>query len=375
MISKKLEDTQPIKTNSLEELSQINPVPTDLSDTQSIQVKPKRWKSIVLGLLLILLLAIAGGGIGYFNGIQQRISQENEEVITQAAIHYQYGIQELDAGNYELARTQLEYVLQIYPDFPGVKEKYTEVMVKLAGASVPTAQVNQPTPTVDTRGAEALFNQVVQEVQTQQWSLAIQSLEALRNEDHTYRTVEVDGMYYTALRYRAVELIVNEGNLEEGLYFLALLEKYAPLDRDAVNYASLARLYIAGASFWDIDWPQVVNYFGQLAAASPYLHDVNGWTATDRYLKGSEYYGDLLASEGKHCEAIQQYQTILSYSANDTVQVKYDQSYIECYPPTAVPEPTETESPEVIPTDTPEATLTEDPPEDPPEEPPEEPTE
>ena len=375
MISKKIEDTQPIKINSPEELTEKNPVTADLSDTQSIQVKPKRWKSIVLGLLLILLLAIAGGGIGYFNGIQQRISQENEEVITQAAIHYQYGIQELDAGNYELARTQFEYVLQIYPEFPGVKEKYTEVMVKLAGASVPTAQVNQPTPTVDTRGAEALFNQVVQEVQTQQWSLAIQSLEALRNKDHTYRTVEVDGMYYTALRYRAVELIVNEGNLEEGLYFLALLEKYAPLDRDAVNYASLARLYIAGASFWDIDWPQVVNYFGQLAAASPYLHDVNGWTATDRYLKGSEYYGDLLASEGKHCEAIQQYQNILSYSANDTVQVKYDQSYIECYPPTAVPEPTETESPEVIPTDTPEATLTEDPPEDPPEEPPEEPTE
>ena len=353
MNSKKIEDTQPIKINSLDELAEKDPVSADLSDTQSIQVKPKRWKSIILGLLLILLFAIGGGSIGYFSGIQQRISREDEEVITQAAIHYQYGIQELDAGNYELARTQLEYVLQIYPEFPGIKEKYTEVMVKLAGATVPTAQAIQPAPTTDTRGAEALFNQVLQEIQTQQWSLAIQSLEALRNEDHTYRTVEVDGMYYTALRYRAVEMIVNEGNLEEGLYFLALLEKYAPLDHDAVNYSSWARLYIAGASFWDIDWPQVVNYFGQLSAAFPYLHDGTGWTATDRYLKGSEYYGDQLAGEGNHCEAIQQYQNILNYSANDTVQVKYDQTYILCYPPTAVPQPTETESPE--------ATATEDP--------------
>jgi tetratricopeptide (TPR) repeat protein len=359
MVSKKIEDTQPIKINSLEESAENNPVPADLSDTQSIQIKPKRWKTIILGMLLILLFAIGGGGIGYFSGIQKRVSQENEEVITQAATHYQYGIQELETGNYELARVQFEYVLQIYPEFPGIMEKYTEVMVKLGNASIPSEQVIQPAPTTDTRGAEALFNQVLQEIQTQQWSLAIQSLEALRNEDYTYRTVEVDGMYFTALRYRAVEMIVNEGNLEEGLYFLALLEKYAPLDHDAVNYASWARLYIIGASYWEIDWPQVVNYFGQLAAAFPYLHDGTGWTATDRYLKGSEFYGDLLASEGKHCDAILQYQNILNYSALDHIQVKYDQSYILCYPPTAVPQPTETESPEATPTETPEAAPTE----------------
>jgi outer membrane protein assembly factor BamD (BamD/ComL family) len=193
MVSKKIEDTQPIKINSLEESAENNPVPADLSDTQSIQIKPKRWKTIILGMLLILIFAIGGGSIGYFSGIQKRVSQENEEVITQAATHYQYGIQELETGNYELARIQFEYVLQIYPEFPGIMEKYTEVMVKLGNASVPSEQVIQPAPTTDTRGAEAIFNQVLQEIQTQQWSLAIQSLEALRNEDYTYRTVEVDG--------------------------------------------------------------------------------------------------------------------------------------------------------------------------------------
>ncbi len=350
MVRKKLEDTQPIKINPSGELAETNPIPANLSDTKTVHVKPKRWKSIILGLLLILLFAIGGGSIGYFSGIQQRISQQNEEVITEATLHYQYGIQQLDAGNYELARTQLEYVLQIYPEFPGIKEKYTEVMVKLASASVPAEQIIQPTPTTDTRGAEALFNQATQEVQTQQWALAIQSLEALRNEDYTYRTIEVDGMYYTALRYRAVEFIINEGNLEEGLYFLALLEKYAPLDNKAVNYSNWARLYLTGASFWEIDWEQVVYYFGQLVLADPSISD-GAYSATARYLEGSEYYGDLLASEGKHCEAIQQYQNILNYSANDTIQVKYDQSYIICYPPTAVPLPTETESPEATPTE------------------------
>lgn len=351
MVSKKLEDTQPIKTNSPKESVENNAIPSTLSDTQSIRVKPKRWKLIFFGLLLILLFAIGGSGIGYFSGVQQRISQENEEVITQAALHFQYGIQALDAGNYELARIQFEYVLQIYPDFPNIKEKYTEVMVKLASTSIPNEQVIEPTQTVDTRGVEALFSQALQAIQTLQWPLAIQTLEALRTEDYTYRTVEVDGMYYTALRHRAVEFIVNEGNLEEGLYFLALVEKYAPLDHEAVNYAVWARLYITGASFWDIDWSQVVNYFGQLVAAFPYMHDGTGWTATDHFVKGSEYYGDFLASEGKHCEALQQYQNVLNYSAIELVQEKFNQSHLKCYPPTAIPQPTETESPDQTPTE------------------------
>ncbi|MCD6356431.1 MAG: hypothetical protein J7L66_04005 [Anaerolineaceae bacterium] len=356
MARKNLGDTQKITSDASNkakgEISQND----KLSDTQPIKVRNKRWKFILLGLLLIIIFTAIGSGLGYYGGIQQRIAHENEEVLTLAALHYQYGIQAIEAGNYPLAKIQLEYVLQIYPNFPNIKEKYTEVMVQLASSSSPTAPTTQPTPTKDTRGAEALFNQAKQAVQTQQWALAIQTLEALRNEDYTYRTVEVDGLYFTTLRYRAVELIVNEGNLEEGLYFLALLEKYAPLDHDAVNYASWARLYITGASFWDIDWSQVVHYFGQLAAAFPYMHDGSGWTATDRFLKGSEYYGDQLASEGNHCAAIQQYQNILNYSALEYIQDKYNSSYKKCYPPTPTPSPTDTESPVEPPSEDPTPT-------------------
>jgi len=368
MAKKNLEDTQHIKTIAPE----IQKASDDsLNDTQSIKTQSKRWKFILLGILLVILFAAGGSGLGYYQGIQQRLAFENEEVLTQAALHYQYGIQAIEAGNYDLARTQLEYVLQIYPSFPGLTEKYTEVMVKLAGESGITSPALEPTPTIDNQGAEALFAQAVQAEQSQQWALAMQTLEALRNEDYTYRTIEVDGMYFTALRYRAVELIVTEGNLEEGLYFLALLEKYAPLDHDAVNYAVWARLYLTGASFWDLDWSQVVNYFGQLTGAFPYMHDGTGWTATDRYVKGSEYYGDQLAGEGKHCEAIKQYQNVLNYSALEYIQDKYNISYIKCYPPTPTPGPTATESvetpteePPAVPTDTP---TVEPPPEDPPE--------
>ena len=340
-----LEVTQKIKTSGAEK------VPGKMNDTQPVEVKkPRRGRVILLGILLTLLLGTAGGALGYRQGIQDRINRQQEQILKEAAVQYQYGLQQFNNGNFELARTHFEYVLQNYPSFPGIAEKYTETMVRLASASVPTAQP-QVTPTLTNMNADALFNQALQEVQTQQWAAAVNTLEALRNEDTNYRTLDVDSLFFTALRYRAVEMIVNEGNLEEGLYFFSLLSKYAPLDHDAVNYANWARLYLTGASYWEVDWEQVVNYFSQLSAAFPYMHDGNGWTATDRFIKGSEFYGDQLVSAGEHCQALQQYQTVLNYSANEPVQDKYNQAYRKCYPPTKTPEPTQEATIEVIPTE------------------------
>ena len=356
MARKKLEDTQPINIDSTQELPVQSDGPPGLGDTQPLKVKPRWWKLLLIGFTILFILGSVGGVYGYFQGIQQRVKRENEEVITQAALHFQYGLQELQSGNYELARVQFEYVIQIYPDFPGAAEKYMETMVKMAESGAPVEQAVEPELVIDNSGAEALFNQAVQAVQSQQWPLAIQTLDALRDQNYAYRTVEVDGLYFTALRYRAVQMILEEGDLEGGLYFFALLEKYAPLDHDAVIYADTAGVYLTGASFWDIDWAQVVHIFGQLATAFPFMHDGNGWTAVDRYLKGSEYYGDQLVSEGNHCEALEHYQNILNYSALDHIQDKYDQAYVVCYPPTPIPQPTATEAPEETITEEPSAT-------------------
>ena len=322
--------------------------PVKVDDTQLIPVKvkkPKRWRTVLLGILLVLLLGVAGGGLGYQRGIQDRLAKESQQLLTEAALQFQYGIQQMANANYNLARTHFEYVLKIYPEFPGITEKYTEVMIKLAEAAIPTAQP-LATPTLTNLNAEGLFNQATQEVQTLQWAAAMNTLEALRNEDTTYHTLDVDGLYFTAMRYRAVDMIIKEGDLEEGLYLLSLVNRYAPLDHDAVNYSNWARLYLTGASYWDVDWEQVVNYFSQLAAAFPYMHDGTGWTANDRLMKGSEYYADQLAATGDHCNAVDFYQTAINFNPTEELQDKYNRSYLKCHPPTAKPEPTET--PEIV---------------------------
>jgi hypothetical protein len=69
-------------------------------------------------------------------------------------------------------------------------------------------------------------------------------------------------MYYIALRYRGVQKIIYEGNLEGGMYDLSLTESFGPLDHEANGFRNWARMYVSGASFWEIDWERVLSFFG-----------------------------------------------------------------------------------------------------------------
>ncbi len=334
------------------------------NDTQQVQIsrktgevkKPKLWRVILGGILLTILFAAGAGALGYRRGISDRLNAQNEKVLNEAALQFQYGVQQMNSGNYELARTHFEFVLDIYPEFPGIQEKYTETMVQIAQSSMPT-QTPMPTSTPDNRSVEALFAQAQQEVQNRQWAAAIASLEALRNSDYTYRTIEVDGLYYIALRYRAVEMILMEGNLEEGMYYLSVLGQYAPLDRDAVSYTNTVRLYLTGASYWELDWAQVVSYFSELYAAMPSLYD-GSMTAADRYYNALIYYGDQLMSEGDECNAADYYYQAKAISNTEALNSKYEEAYVICHPPTAVPTATveETEEPSEEPSEEPTPT-------------------
>jgi len=355
-MSENKEDTQKINTSTTANKPGGDTQQIKTSGNKPLTVKkPKLWRVIVFGILAIILIAVLGGGLGYRRGINDRLNQQNEQLLSEAALQYQYGVQQLNNGNYNLARTHFEYVLSVYPDFPGLTEKYTEVMVKIAQSNEPTA-TPVATATPDNRDVETLFAQASQEVQSQQWQAAVTSLEALRNADYTYRTIEVDGLYYIALRYRAIQMILNEGNLEEGLYYLSVLEKYAPLDNDAVNKSVVARLYLTGASYWDLDWKQVVNYFSQLVASMPSLYD-GTMTASERYYYALIYYGDQLMDDGDECGAEDQYSAALAYTVTDDLQSKYNKAYSICHPPTKTPTEEvvieETEEPDTSPDEEP----------------------
>ncbi len=337
-----------IEKNAAERTSQTGNSAKQKMDLKPVQ-PPKRWRVILLVLLIFLLMTGTGAGLGYSSGIQQRLAKENEQLLITAATHYNYGVKAMLEGNFELARLQFEYVLKLYPDFPSLKEKYTQTILELAKKNLPTP-TPQATPTPDTRGADALFTQAKQEVNSKAFLAALKTLETLRNEDINYHTLEVDGLYYMALRGGAIDKIIKEGDPEGGLYYFTLANRFAPLDHDALNYAQWARMYATSISYWEVDWQKVVQYMSQLYVAAPGIHDSSGWSVRDRYRVALNELGKLKMKNGVPCEAIELFQTSLTINNIEEIQDLLNQATYACYPPTAIPAPTQPAVPTTAPT-------------------------
>jgi hypothetical protein len=233
-------------------------------------------------------------------------------------------------------------------------------MVLMAQALTPTPE---PTPTLeptpDMRNEEQLFDQIKQDLVDRNWAGAIGDIETLRNMNLEYRAIDVDGLYYIALRFFGIENILNQGQLEVGIYNLTLSERFAPLDLDAINYRNWARQYITAASFWGVDWAQVVTYFADIYPALPNLRDVSGMTATERFRIASIKYGDLLMTQEKYCEAQIQYQNALNLYNDPTVQATATTAADWCAnPPGQEPTSAKTFTPTLTPTVGGEITVT-----------------
>ena len=334
-----------------------------------------RW---LIGLSLIALLLVAAIRVlgGYFSGINRRTAFESTQVAQKVSEQYQLGLQDMQAGNYGLARQRFEYVIQLDPAYPGVTDQLALVLLELNTTATPTP-VPSPTltPTPDTRGAEELFSQAQLLLADSKWTEAIDNLLKLRKEEPAFQPVEVDSMLYVALRNRGVQRILGESDLEGGTYDLALAERFGPLDYEANNYRTWANLYVTGASFWGLDWQQAIFYFSQLLQVAPNLRDATTMTATERYRLALLKYGDFLAANGDWCSAQEQYEAAFNFGSDPSIEPTLSHAAAECEESRGRDDdddgdqPTETPPSEGTPTTPPPAT-TEPPPEETPTPPP-----
>lgn len=337
MPNQNTEDTAPTRLQPESNLGETQPLP--------LNRKSRWWPWIVGGIFFIVLSIALGAGIGYRNAVQSRLQEEVNQVAQAARVQFQLGVEDMDAGRYEIARQRLEYVVQLDPAFPEAAIKLAEVLAKLAitATPIPTHTPTNAitlTPTRDLRPVEEMFNQALDLLNKKEWEKAIRALDALRNADFTYRAVDADGIYYMALRFRGIDKILKEGNLESGMYDLAIAERFGPLDKDADSYRTWARFYVTGASFWGVDWQKVLFYFGQIYPALPYLRDTSNWTSTERFRVASIKYGDQLAEKEDWCAAEKQYENALALGQNATLVPTATKIRSLCAPATATPLPT-----------------------------------
>ena len=336
----------------------------DLGSTQpNIKVKnPGRGKRLLFNALGVIVLRAIAIASGFRSGIGARQSYQSSVMSGQLSEQFTFALVDIQFGRYENAKQRLEWIIQHDPAFPDAQQQLTNVLV-LMNQPTPTVTPS-PVPTHDFSGAEEAYARAQQLIAAQDWPGAIGALDEMRKLDPTYQTSLVDGMYYFALRNYGVNLI-NAGNLEGGIYQVTLAERFGTLDRDANGLREGARVYLIGASFWELDWQQAVFYFDQVYRGWAGLWDGTMY-ATTRYQFASMRYGDDLLAKGDYCGAYTQYTNAQGVGELDSAAQKgFNEATEACYPATATPEPivpTETPTPGgPPPADTPTETPTETP--------------
>ncbi len=285
----------------------------------------------LLGLFGLVLIAVLSAFGGYNSGIRLRKEAEVAQVNSTADEQFQLGLQDMQAGHFDLARQRFEYVVNLNPSYPGVTEKLAEVLLYINATATPTvAPTPTITPTPDTRNVQELFTQAQQDLANSEWSTAINTLLALRKADPTYQPVWVDDMLYISFRNQGRDKILKDADLEGGIYDLTIAGQFGLLDADSRSLQDWARLYLTGASFWELDWAQAIYYFAQIAPALPNLRDGSGWTAAERYRLALIGYGEYLSKQEQWCDAQTQLELALSMGPDDKGQQLLDEASNQC---------------------------------------------
>jgi tetratricopeptide (TPR) repeat protein len=338
-------DTAPIKVT--EETPPPPPPPPPLDETSDTLEPPaprkRRGRFWLAALALVILLAL-GGASGYFTGIGDRRNAQSSIVSQQLAQQFEMAALDMAEGRYGQARQRFEYIIEVDPNYPGITEALTEVMLKMSITPTVTPTMTPSlTPTPDLRGAQSIYDRATQLVAAGDWNGAITALNELRKADPTFQLANVDGMYYISLRNLGVDLISREGNLEGGIYHLTLAERFGPLDGSSLGLREGAKLYLTGASFWELDWDQVIFYFSQVYQSWPGLWDSSSnMTAGERYRVANIKLGDKYFGEEKYCLAEESYLIALSIAPDNEVNNKALEAGVRCRPPTETPEATPT---------------------------------
>ena len=305
----------------------------ELKDTQPNPVQeepsPAARKKFPGWLPVLFMLALIAVGVlgGYNSGMGKRYSAQGTLVTGQLQEQFQLGVKAMDMGQYEIAKQHFEFIIQKNPDYPGVRSAYTNLIVQMQITPTLTPTLTPTiTPTPDRRSVDDIYTNVVALLSAndpnlcgRDWDGIITRLDSLRKADITFHTAEVDGWYFVSLRNRGVCKIYPQQyesnascddlhiNLEGGILDLTMAERFGPLDNDATALRTWARLYIAGASFWDQDWVQAKHYFRQVMDNVPYFSDSTCTSATERWRQATIKYAEKLMNDGDYCGAENQF--------------------------------------------------------------------
>jgi outer membrane protein assembly factor BamD (BamD/ComL family) len=300
---------------------------------------------------VIVIIGGLGALAGYYSGISIRKAVEQNQRTLAASMQYQLGVADLDAGRLDLAKQRFEYVIQLDPSFPGVLENMARLTIIMNATATPTVMPTMtPAPTLDLSGVEALLGQAKQLMAAQDWNNAQTTLDALRKQNPSFKTLEVDGLYYRLYRSRGIQKIMQEGKLEAGIFDFALARQFGPLDKEGRDAEEWAMMYLNAARYFGWEWEKAVVALGDIYQYIPGMRDSSNRTVADRYRESLYRYADTLLEKEKWCQAEPIYLQSLNMANDDKVLVNYTKAKNKCAASQPTAEPTVDPN---IPTETP----------------------
>ncbi|MEA4812139.1 MAG: hypothetical protein VB108_06190 [Anaerolineaceae bacterium] len=305
----------------------------------------------VLGGIIFFVLAIGLGVFsGYQRGVNRRLAAQKEGLLSVAEQQLSLAYEDINNNQLDTAKQRVEYILQIYPGFPGAAEMLANILSKLGAATpaptqmaLPSITPEGPTPTPDLRGAEELYNTIKQHFSEQKWSEVLKNITVIREKNYSFKTSEIDGFYYISLRNDGINQIYN-GKLEQGIWELNQAAQLGAMDNQAAGAINLANMYVTGASYWDSNWPEAIRIFGELRQSFPNLTDATGMTTTERYRVALYKQGMAFAASNDFCSALEWYKKSLAVAQDAQISAMAAQAEAECNKPapTAAVTPTNT---------------------------------
>src|SRR5574341_417842 len=321
-------------------LPSTNPSPAAPSTSPrrlAIKRSISRFALIIGTLACVILTALGVSALGgFFAGQKQRDIQATQTTTAEIEFQYGLGISDLQAGNYSLAAERLRWVVEHDSAYPGAAKALAQAEKGVSQIAPTNAATLPPSSSQD---PEVLFTEAKGYYDRQEWANAISRFQELQALDATYREVEVKEMLYTSLTTLGLVYIRGD-RIEEGLFLLKQAEEIHPLDPQTAGERDLATLYSTGQTYWNLNWPVVINNFEAIYVAAPNYRDVG-----DKLWQAYVTYGDQLAAIGGYCDAADQYAGALLIENDEAVRSKQREAADACAQPTPIRAATPTGGP------------------------------
>ncbi len=288
---------------------------------------------------LLTIVALAGLLIAALAGFDRGIADRQAAAAAEVNRRLAAGVEQMQAGNTELAVAQFQQVLQLDPSNAEANRYLQELQSQARPEPTPSVaplllvppEEATPLPTLPpvVLATSSLFQQAETAMKAKNWVEAILLLNQLTALDPAYEPDAVRALRFSAYAQQG-QAFVGEERYEEALRSFDQALVIRPDDEEVKTTRELIALYVEALGRWRLDWPGVIRNLQAIQERQPGFLDVN-----KRLRAAYEAWGDSLVRDSQWCDAVDRYDVALTLGASDEIQVKRDQARTACVPSVA----------------------------------------